>query len=82
MSNLPRKFKFDQRFKDILFQPLVEFMGESDLIIYESTETLKQGKSQFINVAIYNPSPHEKFLKQGTEVGHVIDITAVIYFPV
>ena len=40
------------------------------------------GHSNRENVAIYNPSPHKKFLKQGTEVGHVVDITAVIYFPV
>ena len=74
------RVSFDVGEKDVLFQPLVEFTG-GDLIMYEATGTLKRGRTQIVNVAIYNPSPHEKFLKQGTEVGQVIDIAAVIYFP-
>ena len=73
---------FDVAEKDVLFQPLFQFMGDNDLIIYEATETLIRGKSQFVNIAIYNPSPDEKFLKKGTEIGHILDISSIIYFPI
>ena len=51
--------------KQIVFQPLVEFMGDSELTAYESVGTITRGKSQFVNIAVYNPSPNEVFLKQG-----------------
>ena len=36
---------FDASEKEILFSPLLEFTGDNDLIFYESTATLKRGKS-------------------------------------
>ena len=76
------RVSFDVAEKDVLFQPLFQFMGDNDLIIYEATGTLIRGKSQFVNIAIYNPSPHDKFLKKGTEIGHILDISSIIYFPI
>ena len=43
--------------KNVLIRPNVEFMSGDQLIVCESTETLKRGKSQFVHVAIYNPYP-------------------------
>ena len=51
--------------KEFLFDPLVEFTGESDLILYESTGVLKRGKTQFVEVGIYNPTSSDIFLKKG-----------------
>ena len=66
---------------DVLFSPLTEYMAEGDLIVYESTGKLKRGKSQFINVAIYNPISKEIFLKKDTVVGNVIEVNTIIQFP-
>ena len=76
------RVSFDMAEKEVLFSPFVEFMGDNDIIVYESTGTLKRGKSKFVNVAIYNPTPHEIFLKQGSVLGNIIDINSVIHFPI
>ena len=68
--------------RDVLFSPAAEFLGESELIIYEATEKLKGGKSQFISVIISNPSSEDLHLKKGTVLGHVSDVNTVIQFPV
>ena len=65
----------------VLFSPLTEYMAEGDLIVYESTGKLKRGKSQFINVAIYNPTSKVIVLKKGTVVGNVIEVNTIIQFP-
>ena len=67
--------------KEFLFDPLFEFAGDSDLIVYESTGVLKRGKTQFVEVGIYNPTASEIFLKKGTVLGHVVDVATVIRFP-
>ena len=67
------RVSFDMAEKEILFSPSDDFLGDTDLVLYESTGTLKRGKSQFINVAIYNSTPNEKFLKKGFVLGNVID---------
>ena len=68
--------------KDVLFSPLAEYLGELDLIVYESTGKLKRGKSQFISVAIYNPTSTEIFLNKGTVLGNVLNVNTIIQFPV
>ena len=68
--------------REFLFDPLVEFAGGSDLIVYESTGVLKRGKTQFVEVGIYNPTSNDIFLKKGTILGHVVGISAVIRFPI
>ena len=66
---------------DVLFSPAAEFLGEQDLIIYETTEKLKGGKSQFVTVVVSNPTSHELHLKKGTVVGSVSDVNTIIQFP-
>ncbi len=67
--------------RDALFSPAAEFLGENDLVVYEAAETLKRGKSHFINVAIHNPSDAEIYLKKGTILGFVSDVNTIIQFP-
>jgi hypothetical protein len=67
--------------KEILFQPLIEFEGENDLIVYESMDVLKWGKSHNINVGVYNPTSEEIVLRKGTILGSVFDISMAINLP-
>ena len=67
--------------RDALFSPAAEFLGEHELVVYESAAHLKRGKSQFINVAVYNPTSEEMFLKKGTVLGCVSEVNTIIQFP-
>ena len=67
--------------RDVLFAPAAQFLGEHELVIYEATERLKGGKSQFISVVVCNPTSQELYLKKGTILGNVSDINTVIQFP-
>ena len=67
--------------KDVLFSPLIQFEGEHDLIIYDSTVALKRGKSQCLNVGVYNPTSREITLSKGTVVGALHDISMVVHLP-
>ena len=68
--------------RDVLFLPAANFLGEEELVVHESAARLKGGKSQFINVAVYNPTSEEIILKKGTVLGNVSDVNTVIQFPV
>ena len=65
-----------------MFSPAVDFLGEEELQVYESAARLKGGKSQFVHVAVYNPTSEDVFLKKGTVLGHVSEVNTVIQFPV
>ena len=68
--------------KEVMFSPQVEFTGENNVIVYESTGILKRGKSTHsLNVGIYNPTSQDVLLNKGTVLGAVLDISMVIRFP-
>ena len=68
--------------REVSFSPAADFLGEQELQLYESAARLKGGKSQFINVAVYNPTSEDVFMKKGTVLGHVSEVNTVIQFPV
>ena len=67
--------------KEVLFSPLIQYEGEDDLIVYESTAVLKWGKAQFINIGIYNPTSRDIFVNKGSVMGSIVDVSMVIRFP-
>ena len=50
------KVSCDMLEKDVLIQPLSEFLGDGDLMVCESVTSLKRGRSKFVNIAVYNQS--------------------------
>ena len=67
--------------KDVLISPIPEYLGESDLVVYELITKLKRGKSQVLTIAIFNPTSTEQFLKKNTVLGNVINVNTIIQFP-
>ena len=67
--------------KEVLFSPLIQFEGEHDLIVYDSTTALKPGKAQSVNVGVYNPTSQEVVLNKGTIVGSIYDISLAVHLP-
>ena len=67
--------------KEVLFSPLMEFEGERDLIVYDSTTVLKHGKSLAVNVGIYNPTSREIVLNKGSVLGSLYDVSLVVHLP-
>ena len=67
--------------KDVLISPIPEYLGESDLVVYELITKLKRGKSQVVTMAIFNPTSTEQFLKINTVLGNVINVNTIIKFP-
>ena len=60
-----------------MFTPQV---GENldEVEISESLELLKRGKNPFITVSLYNTSPKSVYVKKGTVLGSIYNVSAVI----
>ena len=67
--------------KVVIFSPNEQFVNENELITFESTEILKNGK-KCIKIMVYNPTTHNIFVKKGTLMGQVSDVAAAFTLPV
>ena len=64
----------------ILFSPFEEQFDETGLMIFESTEVLRNSK-KFIDIMIYNSTSRKLIIHKGTIMGQVSDISSAFTIP-
>ena len=78
------KIKFDAPVNsetEVLFSLSLELEGESKLLTYETTGTVKRGKQVKLKIGIYNQSSKDIFLKKGTNLGDISEVSWALRLP-
>ena len=78
------KVKFDAPVNsetEVLFSLSLELEGESELLTYETTGTVKKGKQVKLKIGIYNQSSKDIFLKKGTNLGDISEVSWALRLP-
>ena len=68
--------------EDLMFQPLIDFESLGELVLCDTITSLERGKSQIFKIMVYNSTPTETFLKQGTYLGDLLKLLSVIPLPI